>query len=146
MRYSIQFNKKMCAMRSLIVLAFFIMSLGLTAQNREVRTYYDNGTLKSTYRYTSASNYEVTNYYPSGKIMESGRFINGKMDGAWTSYAVNGIRTSEGLYKNGEKIGEWKLYDDNGSLRQKLVYEANRVINSTPYHRPANAVAESHIH
>lgn len=133
----------MFEMRKLLVLVFACLSFGLMAQNKEVHTYYDNGGLKSTYRYTSAQYYEVINYYPSGRIMETGRFVNGKMHGTWITYSEAGIRSGEASYKNGERSGEWKLYDENGQVRYKALYDANRIVNSVNIDANGNAVAET---
>ena len=133
-------------MKKLIGFAFVLLSLSLSAQNNEVKTYYDNGMVKSSYRYTSARNYEVINYYRNGKAMETGRFVNGKMEGVWVTFAENGVRNSEGNYRNGEKSGEWKVYHDNGVLRYKIVYDANRIVSAVNFDAHGKAVAETHTH
>jgi antitoxin component YwqK of YwqJK toxin-antitoxin module len=133
----------MSAMKSLFVFAFSLLSLGLLAQNKEVNTFFDNGMVKSTYRYTNTKNYEVINFYASGKMMESGRFVNGKMDGNWTAYAENGVRISEAFYKNGEKSGEWRIYDDSGALRYKILYDANRIVSAVNFDANGNSIAET---
>lgn len=132
-------------MKNLFVLIFALMGFGLFAQVKEVHTYFDNGMIKSTYRYNNTRNYEVFNFYPSGKLMESGRFAGGKMDGAWISYAENGIRTGEAFYKNGEKSGEWKIYDESGMIRYKINYDANRIVSAVNFDANGNSIAETRI-
>ncbi len=129
-------------MKSLLF-AFLFSSVALLAQNKEINTFYDNGAIKSTYHYSDASNYEVINYYISGKIMESGRFINGKMDGTWISYNESGLKSGEALYVRGEKSGDWKMYDETGSLRYKISYANNRIVNAVNFDALGRSIAES---
>jgi antitoxin component YwqK of YwqJK toxin-antitoxin module len=126
-----------------LLFAFLISSVGLFAQSKEINTFYDNGAIKSTYHYSDASNYEVVNYYISGKIMESGRFVNGKMDGMWVSYSESGLKSGEASYTRGEKSGEWKMYDETGSLRCKVMYANNRILNAVNFDASGRSIAES---
>jgi antitoxin component YwqK of YwqJK toxin-antitoxin module len=127
-----------------IILAFF--SVATFAKGKELKTYYENGALKSKYVYSDASNYEVINYYSNGKLMEAGKFVNGKMDGLWISYNVQGMVAGEANYLNGEKSGDWKIYDDSGSLRYKITYSANRIVNAVNYDAAGNSIADTKTH
>jgi antitoxin component YwqK of YwqJK toxin-antitoxin module len=126
-----------------LLIALLFSSVGLFAQNKEINTFYDNGAIKSTYHYSDASNYEVSNYYMSGKLMETGRFVNGKMDGTWISYNESGLKSGEASYVRGEKSGEWKMYDETGSMRYKIVYANNRIVNAVNFDASGRSIAES---
>jgi hypothetical protein len=102
-------------MRNVVLFFLVTISFELSAQ-RELKTFFDNGTVKSSYKYTDLNNYDVSNFYTSGKLMETGSFVNGKMNGLWTSYSENGVKSGEAFYSNGIKSGEWKIYDEVGSL------------------------------
>jgi len=129
-------------MKSLLLICLLSTS-GLFAQNKEINTFYDNGGTKTTYKYKDASNYEVVNYYISGKIMETGRFVNGKMEGNWISYHESGLKSGEAFYTHGEKNGEWRTFDETGSIRYKIVYANNRIINAVNFDASGKSIAET---
>jgi len=129
-------------MKSLLLL-LLLSATGLFAQNKEIKTYYDNGAVKSMYHYSDASNYAVTNYFQSGTVMETGRFVNGKMDGTWISYHESGLRSGEAFYALGQKTGEWKMFDETGSVRYKLLYANNKLVNASNFDSSGKAIAET---
>jgi antitoxin component YwqK of YwqJK toxin-antitoxin module len=131
-------------MKNLILTLFVFASMSLMAQQKELRTFYDNGSVKSVYVYTSAENYKVTNYFMNGKLMESGQFVNGKMDGVWTSYNENAIQTGEAFYSEGVKTGDWKVFDASGALRYKISYANNKIVAATNFDQAGKLVAETH--
>ncbi len=133
-------------MKNFLFLVLAMCSFSCFAQGKELKTYYENGALKSTYIYSDASNYEVTNYFNNGKVMESGKFVNGKMDGIWISYNANGTRAGEAVYHNGEKTGDWKIYNETGSLRYKITYANNRIVNATNFDESGNSIAGTKTH
>jgi antitoxin component YwqK of YwqJK toxin-antitoxin module len=54
-------------------------------------------------------------YHANGKtIWSKGKIINGKADGYWEWYRIDGIIKRSGHFNNGEPIGEWITYDSNG--------------------------------
>ncbi len=133
-------------MKKLLLFLFVVASISLVAQNKELTTFYDNGVVKSRYVYTNSQNYTVTNYFPSGKPMETGSFVQGKMDGSWVTYNESGIKTAEAFYAQGNKTGNWKIFDEVGSLRYLLSYDSNKIVSVTNFDSAGKAVAESHPH
>ena len=61
----------------------------------------------------------------SGKVtgLRNGSIKNGKREGAWVLYFVNGQLMSKGNYKNGEMEGEWITYYWSSQLRYKGNYK-----------------------
>jgi antitoxin component YwqK of YwqJK toxin-antitoxin module len=55
---------------------------------------------------------KATYYYDNGKIMQEGYFKNGKPEGNWVAYDVNGNKKSIGEYANGEKTGKWVFWSN----------------------------------
>jgi len=55
---------------------------------------------------------KATYYYDNGKIQQQGYFKDGKLEGQWVSFDVNGNKKSIGEYKNGEKTGKWFFWND----------------------------------
>ena len=66
------------------------------------------------------------NYWINGQLMNKGDYKNGKKEGFWVSYYDDGWVTSQGDYKNGKKEGPWVMYygsNFNGQLFYKGEYK-----------------------
>lgn len=127
------------------ILSIVCLFVGLlsNAQNKELKTYYDNGNLKSIYVYQDASNYTVQNFFENGNLSETGRFVNAKMDGVWVNYTENGQRAGEAFYSNGVKTGDWKVYDQTGALKYKITYQNDRIVNAVSLDSNGQNLAET---
>jgi antitoxin component YwqK of YwqJK toxin-antitoxin module len=127
------------------ILSIVCLFVGLlsNAQNKELKTYYDNGKLKSIYNYQDASNYTVQNFFENGNLSETGRFVNAKMDGVWVNYTENGQRAGEAFYSSGVKTGDWKVYDQTGSLKYKITYQNDRIVNAVSLDSNGQNLAET---
>ena len=55
-------------------------------------------------------------YHVNGQLAYKGNFKNGKEEGAWISYHVDGQLFSKGNYKNGKKEGAWVSYNSDGTV------------------------------
>jgi antitoxin component YwqK of YwqJK toxin-antitoxin module len=54
-------------------------------------------------------------YHVNGKtIWSKGKMVDGKPDGYWEWYRIDGTRKRSGDFKKGEPVGEWITYDSNG--------------------------------
>lgn len=131
-------------MKNLILIVFLFASVSMMGQTKELRTFFDNGSVKSIYLYTSADNYQVTNYHTNGKIMETGQFVNGKMEGIWTSFNEQAVQIGEASYSDGLRTGDWKIFDASGALRYKITYANNKIVTATNFDQAGKLVAESH--
>ena len=57
---------------------------------------------------------EVTYFYENGIVKQHGFFNeNGKLQGTWTSYDIQGEKLAIGNYDNGQKIGKWFFWSDD---------------------------------
>lgn len=55
-------------------------------------------------------------YHANGNtIWSKGRIINGKAEGYWEWYRIDGTLKRSGHFENGEPIGEWITYDKEGN-------------------------------
>jgi antitoxin component YwqK of YwqJK toxin-antitoxin module len=53
-------------------------------------------------------------YHANGKtIWSKGRIIDGKVEGYWEWYRIDGTIKRSGHFNNGEPVGEWITYDSN---------------------------------
>lgn len=71
-----------------------------------------NGELIGTYR-------EIFNEI----VIIEAHYIDGKLEGPYSEYYINGLRFCEVLYKGHEKNGSYKQYDHNGKLVCEINYD-----------------------
>ena len=67
---------------------------------------------------------KFTNIPFTGSVegVPKGTYKNGKRDGVWEMYHLNGRLWMEGAYKDGKKEGVWEEYEDDGQLYRKGSY------------------------
>ncbi|MBV6643701.1 MAG: hypothetical protein KI791_23475 [Cyclobacteriaceae bacterium] len=54
-------------------------------------------------------------HHANGKtIWSKGKIVEGKAEGYWEWYRIDGTIKRSGYFANGEPIGEWTTYDDKG--------------------------------
>ena len=131
-------------MKIVQLIMLVMISISANGQNRELSTFFDNGNIKSRYEYTSTQTYSFSNYYQSGKLMETGSFLDGKLDGTWLTFNEAGFKTAEAFYKEGEKIGEWKIFDELGALRYKITYDSRKIVKASNFDSQGHEIAEIH--
>jgi len=74
---------------------------------------------------------EVAYYYDNGVIQQEGTFnADGKLQGVWTSYDINGEKVSVGNYTNGKKVGKWYFWTKDNLVRE-VDYSDSRIVNVT---------------
>lgn len=77
---------------------------------------------KSTeYKDDQRINKQLT-YYPSGKIKSETSFVNGKENGLFTQYFLDGTPVTQGYYVNGMSEGYWFYYERTGALSEIRFY------------------------
>lgn len=56
-------------------------------------------------------------YHANGKtVWSKGKIRDGKPEGYWEWYRVDGTKKRTGNLKKGEPVGEWITYDANGKM------------------------------
>lgn len=66
-------------------------------------------------------------YWVNGQLWNEGTYKNGKREGVWVEYWDNGQLWSKGNYKNGKKEGDWVGYHDHGQLKDEGNYKNGKV-------------------
>lgn len=61
-------------------------------------------------------------YYPSGQISSEGKMVNGRPDGLWKSYHVNGNLKAIGIRKYALLDSVWCFYNNDGKIAEKINY------------------------
>lgn len=103
-------------MRSLlIVFALGLMSNLMLAQEEEQRDLVLNNGL-----------IEATLYHDSGAVAQTGYYTkDGKLQGEWVSYDVNGKVTAQAYYYKGAKVGTWTFYQND--TMKKVSYTDSKI-------------------
>jgi antitoxin component YwqK of YwqJK toxin-antitoxin module len=78
---------------------------------------------------------KTTYYFENGKIQQEGFFKDGKLDGVWTSYDVNGNKLAVATYDNGEKTGKWFFW--NGTNLNEVDYSNSRIASVKTWKKDA---------
>jgi antitoxin component YwqK of YwqJK toxin-antitoxin module len=56
-------------------------------------------------------------YHANGKtIWSKGKIVDGKTDGYWEWYRLDGTIKRSGYFDRGEPVGEWTTYDQSGNV------------------------------
>jgi antitoxin component YwqK of YwqJK toxin-antitoxin module len=59
---------------------------------------------------------------------------NGKQEGKWTEYFMDGRKRAEGMMKNGEMDGKWTFWYNTGEKECQFKRKDNIFVNATVYH------------
>lgn len=69
---------------------------------------------------------EATLYHDNGVVAQTGYYTkDGKLQGNWISYDINGKKTAEAFYDKGAKVGTWIFYD--GDTMKKVSYYDSKI-------------------
>ena len=88
-------------MKKFVMMAALLVSCLTFAQNKTPELEEVNGMVKATY------------YHENGKVQQEGFFKDGKLEGKWISYDINGNKKAIAEYTNGEKTGKWFFWNEN---------------------------------
>ena len=69
-------------------------------------------------------------YHDHGPLRYEGQLIEGKYEGVWKYYSVEGYLSSEVNFKNGERHGTWKYFDKDGNLTETEEYIEGKLIEA----------------
>lgn len=87
-------------MRKYMIIGAVLISGMFFAQTIEPKLEAVNQKVKATY------------YFENGAVQQEGFFKDGKLDGQWISYDVNGNKKSIGEYNKGVKCGKWFFWNE----------------------------------
>ncbi len=63
-----------------------------------------------------------TSYWPDGRVHEQTQYARGLQDGAWVVYAAGGGIEVRGAYRHGKQHGTWTWWHPNGRKKGVTVY------------------------
>ena len=84
---------------------------------------------------------KATYFHDNGAIAQQGTFMNGKLDGVWKAYDVNGKKISQGNYTSGEKSGKWFFWQ--GENLSEVDYSNNAIATVVTYKRATTVVSNN---
>ena len=66
----------------------------------------------------------VNDYFiKNGKQALKGNYVNGLLEGPFTTYYVNGKIKESGYYQRGKRDSIWCFYYENGNIEKKILYK-----------------------
>ena len=75
---------------------------------------------------------EATLFHENGIVSQEGQYtLDGKLQGKWISYDVNGVKTAVAQYNKGEKVGTWYFYE--GDVLKEVKYADSKVAQVTTW-------------
>ncbi len=123
---------------------YILFSLNITlAQEGLIKSYYDNGKLKSEISYSNnVREGEAKLYYENGNIREERDYVNGKVDGLVKKYNEDGKLEEVFNIENGRREGPTSTYDSAGVYLSDINFENGiKVIDTSS--EEENEVAEN---
>lgn len=100
-------------MKKYIVSVAVLFSVVLHAQETQPKLEAVGQLVKATY------------YYDNGQIQQEGFFKEGKPEGKWAAFDVNGNKKSIGEYTEGAKTGKWFFWND--TVLSEVDYSDSRI-------------------
>jgi len=101
-------------MKKMLLISMMMVSAVVFSQNKPKLENIDDQ-VKATY------------YYENGNVKQVGNFVDGKLDGKWTSYSEEGNLQAIAYYKNGKKHGKW-LYFESTTITKEVDYKNNNIV------------------
>jgi antitoxin component YwqK of YwqJK toxin-antitoxin module len=70
---------------------------------------------------------KATYYYENGKVKQVGNFVDGKLDGKWTSYSEEGNVQAVAQFRDGKKHGKWQYFEST-TVTKEVDYKNNNIV------------------
>ena len=77
---------------------------------------------------------DVTYYHDNGVVSQTGTYtLDGKLQGEWLSYDIDGNKNIAANYDNGKKVGKWFYWTDK--TLKEVDYTNNAIVNVNEWKR-----------
>ncbi|WGK65645.1 toxin-antitoxin system YwqK family antitoxin [Croceiramulus getboli] len=105
----------------MMIIAVALLGMGVYAQDTVKNDYVLEGDL-----------IKATLYHDNGLVSQTGYYTKkGKLQGQWTSFDREGVKTAVAQYDNGEKVGKWFFW--TGNILREVDYQDSRIAEVTTY-------------
>jgi antitoxin component YwqK of YwqJK toxin-antitoxin module len=85
---------------------------------------------------------EVTYYHDNGIVSQTGFYTTeGKLQGEWLSYDIEGDKTVSANYDDGKKVGKWFYW--NGNTLKEVDYTNNAVASVNEWTNKASIASRN---
>lgn len=91
-------------------------------KNGELFENYDNGKLKSKGVWRFGQVQKVERYYSTGELEVVEKYMDGKVEGPTDYYYSNGKIKYSVIFKNGIRVGRYTVYSPEGKLQEEREY------------------------
>ncbi len=120
-------------MSSYLTIICMLLSLNTAfAQEGLIKSFYDNGKLKSEINYSNnVREGEAKFYYENGNIKEERNYVNGKVDGLVKKYNKEGKLEEVFNIEDGKREGPKSLYDSAGVYLSDINFENGVKVKDT---------------
>jgi TonB family protein len=106
-----------------LVLIYFL-SFNIVFAQGAIKTFYDNGKLKSEINYSNnIRDGEAKFYYENGDIKREENYVNGKVEGLVKKYKAGGKLQEVFNIENGRREGPTSIYDSSGIYLTDINFE-----------------------
>ncbi|MBU2938315.1 nicotinic acid mononucleotide adenyltransferase [Lacinutrix sp. C3R15] len=90
-------------MKKILSIAILLFTMVTFAQNEKSIKFNEDTNL-----------FEATYFHDNGTVSQTGFFNKeGKLQGEWLSFDLEGVKTVSAKYDNGVKVGKWFFWNDN---------------------------------
>ena len=92
--------------------------------------YYGNGSERISVTFEKGlKNGPVLVYFENGNLNKKYNYLNGKFDGPFHEWKIDGTVIGVAYYLNGIKNGKWEIYDINGNLTHEIIYSNGKRVH-----------------
>ncbi|WP_458627926.1 toxin-antitoxin system YwqK family antitoxin [Winogradskyella sp. PC D3.3] len=100
----------------LMLFAFLIGMVSFAQQERELKLNEDTNLI------------DVTYFHDNGVVSQTGSYtLDGKLQGEWLSFTMDGNKSASANYDNGKKVGKWFYWTDK--TLKEVDYTNNAIVS-----------------
>jgi TonB family protein len=115
----------------------YLLSFNTVFAQGSVKTFYDNGKLKSEINYSNnIRDGEAKFYYENGDIKVEENYVNGKIEGLVKKYKPGGMLQEVFNIENGRREGPTSIYDSSGIYLTDINFENGIKVKEIPKDEP----------
>src|SRR6185312_4643134 len=105
---------------------------------------FDNGKIKTEGTFLDGKRNGVwTTFFIDGKTAKTENYDKGKYDGENVSYFKNGIVESKQVFKKGDIDGTSQNFDDDGIMYSEIVFEKGRLRDIKFFDKKTNVISNT---
>lgn len=126
-------NKKKIEVKNkqgVVIESYFVEKKHPELKTGVYNKFYDDGKILETAKYIDGKiNGERTLYYQDGKIMQVENYVDNKFEGKFTAYNEDGSLQQEGNYKDNMMNGVWKNYfkEQKNKVKEEVTMKDNHI-------------------